>query len=73
MRTKLLIEKEKVHIILPNMCNYGMKDGVVRTLIQKKRDKLYTIWLDCKFVGSAFMNSKRELVSLVDMGGYYAL
>ena len=73
MRTKLLLEKQKVHIILPNMCNYGMKDGVVRTLIQKKRDKLYTVWFNYRIVGTSFMNSKRELVSLVDIGGYYAV
>lgn len=73
MRSKLLLEKQKVFIILPNMCNYAMKDGIVRTIIQKKRDKLYNLWLDYKVVGTAYMTSNRELVSLVYIGGHYAL
>lgn len=73
MRSKLLLEKQKVLILLPNMCNYAMKDGMVRTMIQKKRDKLYNLWLDCKVVGTAYMTSNRELISLVYTGGHYAV
>ena len=73
MRSKLLLEKQKVLIILPNICNYAMKDGMVCTMVQKKRDKLYNLWLDYKVVGTAYMTSNRELVSLVYIGGYYTV
>jgi hypothetical protein len=75
MRSKLLYEILKTSIILPGLSQYTMGDGVTRTVIERKRG-LY--WIVDEYdwderIGTSFINSKRELVSLVDKGGYDAV
>ena len=75
MRSKLLYEILKYSIILPGLSQYTMGDGVTRTVIERKRG-LY--WIVDEYdwderIGTSFINSKRELVSLVDKGGYDAV
>ena len=75
MRSKLLYEILKYSIILPGLSQYTMGDGVTRTLIERKRG-LYWIVDEYNWnerIGTSFINSKRELVSLVDKGGYDAV
>lgn len=75
MRSKLLYEILKYAIIPPVLSQYTMGDGVTRTVIERKRG-LY--WIVDEYdwderIGTSFINSKRELVSLVDKGGYDAV
>ena len=75
MRSKLLYEILKTSIILPGLSQYTMGDGVTRTLIGRKTG-LYWIVDEYNWnerIGTSFINSKRELVSLVDKGGYDAV
>ena len=72
MRSKLLHEILKYSIIPPGLSHYTMGDGITRILIETKRG-LYIIVYENERVGTSFLNSKRELVSLVDKGGYDAV
>lgn len=75
MRSKLRCEILKTSIILPGLSQYTMEDGVTRTLIGRKTG-LYWIVDEYNWnerIGTSFINSKRELVSLVDKGGYNAV
>lgn len=75
MRSKLLYEILKYTIIPPGLSQYTMGDGVTRTLIGRKTG-LYWIVDEYNWnerIGTSFINSKRELVSLVDKGGYDAV
>ena len=76
MRSKLLYEILKTSIILPGLSQYTMGDGVTRTLIERRIGRLYWIVDEYNWnerIGTSFINSKRELVSLVDKGGYDAV
>lgn len=75
MRSKLLYEIFKTSIILPGLSQYTMGDGITRTLIGRK---IGLYWIVDEYnwnerIGTSFINSKRELVSVVDKGGYDAV